>query len=118
MGLFGSLFSRRTAVKHAITGKNNPYKARIQWPPNFSRLPHTAQFRFEKKYRRRSKLKHMNPTWIKSVKIFQWVACTSFGVYAIFFYDWPQEENSDEEPAFWTVYCVVFYSQNRTNKVS
>lgn len=115
MGLFKNLFGHKTPVKYAITAKNNPYRSRIYWPPNFAELPHTAQFRFEKKYRRRAKLKHMNPTWIKSVKIFQWVACTGFAVYAILFYDWPLEENYVGEPPFWTVWLSYCHDCGDTN---
>ena len=103
MGLVSRLFGRRLPIKYAITAKNNPYKARIHWPPDFRRLSFKEQFRFEKKYRRRSKMKHMNEKWVKSVKIFQWVTCSSLFVWLILFYDWPGEDDDSGEPAFWTV---------------
>ena len=90
-------------VQHTITAKNNPYKARIQWPPVLADLPRKKQFGFEKKYRRRSKMKHMNERWVKSVKMFQWIACSSAAVYMLLFYDWPIEDNYIGEPPFWTV---------------
>ena len=49
----------------------------------------------------------MNEKWVRSVKIFQWVACTSTGVFALLFYDWPMEDNYVGEPPFWTVRMCI-----------
>ena len=55
-----------------LTIHNNPYKAQKQWPPDFSKLHPKHQFRFERKYRRRSKLKWARPKWVKGVKLAAW----------------------------------------------
>ncbi len=55
-----------------LTIHNNPYKAQKQWPPDFSKLHPKHQFRFERKYRRRSKLKWARPRWVKGVKLAAW----------------------------------------------
>ena len=55
-----------------LTLHNNPYKAQKQWPPDFSKLHPKHQFRFERKYRRRSKLKWERPRWVKGVKLAAW----------------------------------------------
>ncbi|KAF2093237.1 hypothetical protein NA57DRAFT_48917 [Rhizodiscina lignyota] len=54
--------------------ENNPYKAKKTWPPDFDKLSHKHQFRLERRYRRRSKLKWARPTWTKGVKLAQWGA--------------------------------------------
>jgi len=58
-----------SAVRTAI---NNPYKAQKQWPPDFTKLSTKHQFRFERRYRRRAKLKWARPRWMKITKIAQW----------------------------------------------
>ena len=51
---------------------NNPYRARKKWPPNFKILHPKHQFRYEKTYRRRMKLKYARPRWTKATKLVQW----------------------------------------------
>lgn len=60
---------------------NNPYRARKKWPPNFKNLHPKHQFRYEKTYRRRMKLKYARPTWTKATKIVQWAL-----IYGVLFY--------------------------------
>ena len=50
----------------------NPYRAQKVWPPDFSKLRPKQQFRLERKYRRRSKLKYIRPGWIKGVTLATW----------------------------------------------
>lgn len=50
----------------------NPFKAKRKWPPDFSKLSEKHQFRLERKYRRRSKLKFARPRWMKATKLVQW----------------------------------------------
>ena len=52
-----------------------PYKARKPWPPDFSKLDPKYQFRLERRYRRRTKLKWARPKWVKGVKLAQWGIC-------------------------------------------
>ena len=52
-----------------LTVRNNPFKAKKEWPPDFSKLHPKHQFRFEKRYRRRAKLRYQNPKWVRGVKI-------------------------------------------------
>ena len=58
-------------VRARFMGHNNPYTSKTKWPPDFSRLSKLEQFRMEKAYRRRSKLKWARPTWNKWTKIVQ-----------------------------------------------
>jgi len=62
----------RAQASSVMTSQMNPYKAQKTWPPDFSRLNSKHQFRLERKYRRRSKLKFARPGWVKGVKLAQW----------------------------------------------
>ena len=52
-----------------LTIHNNPFRAKKEWPPDFSKLHPKHQFRFEKRYRRRAKLRYLPPNWVRGVKI-------------------------------------------------
>lgn len=66
-----------TAVRRALQQKppayiyTNPYKAKRLWPPDFSKLTEKHQFRLERRYKRRVKLKWARPRWTKGVKLAQ-----------------------------------------------
>ena len=65
--------------------KTNPYHAKRTWPPDFSQLSAKHQFRLERRYRRRTKLKWARPGWTKGVKLAQWGAILFVGVYGVGF---------------------------------
>lgn len=67
----------RAAEAASLPGKVrfNPYKARKPWPPDFAKLDPKYQFRIERRYRRRAKLKWARPRWVKGVKLAQWGIC-------------------------------------------
>lgn len=88
---------------------NNPYKAKRLWPPDFTKLSQKHQFRLERKYRRRAKLKWARPAWNKGVKLAQMgsAACETVLypsltagltkylvvlVYGVLFMDWGENE--------------------------
>ena len=60
---------QRMAKAPRLTVHNNPYKAQKDWPPDFSKLNPRAQFRLEKKYRRRAKLRYLPDGWVRKVKL-------------------------------------------------
>jgi len=70
--MIGTNAIRAQASSFVKTSQMNPYKAQKTWPPDFSRLNSKHQFRLERKYRRRSKLKFTRPRWVKGVKLAQW----------------------------------------------
>lgn len=89
----------------------NRFRAKKLWPPDFGTLTPKEQFRLERKYRRRSKLKYTSEKWIRWVTIFQmWMILgesrmsrvggmmliQDIGVtgYAVLFFDW----NMKNEP--------------------
>jgi len=102
----------KAAPKLAV--HNNPYQAQKQWPPDFSKLHPKHQFRFERKYRRRSKLKWARPRWTKAVKLAAWGSCgceCCLGfkehtliallvvlVYGVLFMDWGEMAGRDVKP--------------------
>lgn len=49
----------------------NPYRAQRLWPPDFQKISRKHQFRLERKYKRRAKLKWARPRWTKFVKTMQ-----------------------------------------------
>ena len=59
----------------SVGKRNNPYFAQRPWPPDLSKLDPIEQFRFERKYRRRAKLKWQRPQWVKGVKLTAWGSC-------------------------------------------
>ena len=61
------------AIKTPIS---NPYKAQKQWPPDFAKINPKHQFRLERRYRRRAKLKYARPQWMKYTKLLQWGGCS------------------------------------------
>lgn len=88
--LFASLFRRAPqvparAVNFPFTLETNPYRCKRSWPPDFSKLSQKHQFRLERRYRRRTKLKWARPTWTKIVKIGQWSSIIFVLVYGVLY---------------------------------
>ncbi|KAF2016897.1 hypothetical protein BU24DRAFT_419944 [Aaosphaeria arxii CBS 175.79] len=84
--------------------KRNRYPAIKKWPPNLRELTEKQQFRFERKFKRRLRLKSIKPTWNKWVKIVQWSLIGGVTVYAVFFYDFrkdPMNPRPGEQPFDW-----------------
>ncbi|KAK2768426.1 hypothetical protein FQN54_000281 [Arachnomyces sp. PD_36] len=66
----------------------NPHKAKRHWPPDMTKLSEKQQFRIERKYRRRAKLKYARPRWMKFTKLVQWGFIAFTIVYAALFLEW------------------------------
>jgi hypothetical protein len=62
---------RRTAQESTPFIYRNQYKAQRLWPPDFTKISPKHQFRLERKYKRRAKLKWARPRWTKAVKLVQ-----------------------------------------------
>ncbi|KAG5299514.1 hypothetical protein I7I50_07058 [Histoplasma capsulatum G186AR] len=71
----------------------NPHRAKRIWPPDVSKLSQKQQFRLERKYRRRAKLKWARPTWTKWTKLVQWAAIGWVMVYCVLFLDLEEKAN-------------------------
>jgi hypothetical protein len=66
----------------------NTYHPRTIWPPDFNSLSAKESFRFERKFRKRAKLKWARPLWNKSLVLIQWFAISSVLVYAVLYLDY------------------------------
>ncbi|PSS06674.1 hypothetical protein M430DRAFT_46028 [Amorphotheca resinae ATCC 22711] len=91
---------RRTAQQNVPYVYTNPYKAKRLWPPDFSKLSPKHQFRLERRYKRRAKLKWERPRWTKAVKMVQMGSVVFVGVYGVLFLDWNQETWNKESRPF------------------
>lgn len=78
---------RRTGLEKAPFANITRYKSKKVWPPDFSKLNAKQQFRFERKLKRRSKLKWARPRWVKGVKIAQLSSILIVMVYGVLFMD-------------------------------
>lgn len=84
--MFPSLIRR--AAQQGV-GRNIPYiytntfKAKRAWPPDFEKIPTKLQFRLERKYKRRSKLKWARPKWVKAVKMVQYGSVLCMFIYGM-----------------------------------
>ncbi|CAC9890731.1 unnamed protein product, partial [Aureobasidium pullulans] len=69
---------RRAAAAPKFDFARNPYKSKRTWPPDFTKLSQKHQFRLERRYRRRAKLKWARPTWTKFVKLSTWATISMY----------------------------------------
>ncbi|KAF2256803.1 hypothetical protein BU26DRAFT_527072 [Trematosphaeria pertusa] len=79
----------------------NRYKAKKNWPPNLRELTEKQQFRFERKFKRRLRLKSIKPQWQKWTKIVQWGLIGFVIVYGVLFHDFakdPMNPTPGEQP--------------------
>ncbi|KAF1977678.1 hypothetical protein BU23DRAFT_550356 [Bimuria novae-zelandiae CBS 107.79] len=79
----------------------NRFKAKKQWPPNLKELTEKQQFRFERKFKRRLRLKSIKPQWQKWTKIVQWNLIGFVIVYGVLFHDFakdPMNPRPGEQP--------------------
>ncbi|PUU78739.1 hypothetical protein B9Z19DRAFT_1114817 [Tuber borchii] len=74
------------------------YKAKKPWPPDFSLLSQKHQFRLERRYRRRMKLKFARPRLQKVVKLAQGVIISTLAIWAVFINDWGERGNRPVQP--------------------
>lgn len=89
-GIFSSLFGRSRQPpefppRFPYDIKNNPYQCKRPWPPNFEQLSQKHQFRLERRYRRRTKLKWARPVWKKWTTLAQWGSIVGVLVYGVLY---------------------------------
>ncbi|KAI2615074.1 hypothetical protein GGR54DRAFT_307880 [Hypoxylon sp. NC1633] len=77
--------------------KDNPYRPKKVWPPDFSKLSEKEQFRFERRYKRRLKLATARPRWDKMLRLGQLFSISFVLVYSLLFMDW----NTEKQPFQW-----------------
>lgn len=89
--ILASLFRRApkgpamNALAFPYTAQSNPYRCKRTWPPDFSQLSQKHQFRLERRFRRRTKMKWARPTWTKIVKLAQWGSIFFVVVYGVLY---------------------------------
>lgn len=79
----------------------NRFLRRKQWPPNFTTLTEKQQFRFERKFKRRIKMKAVSETWNRRVTIVIWSLISFVVVYGVLFHDFakdPMNPRPGEQP--------------------
>ncbi|POS84086.1 hypothetical protein EPUL_004106 [Erysiphe pulchra] len=95
--MFSSMIRR--AAKNSVTPVHNKiYRSKTIWPPDFSKLDAKQQFRYERKFKRRSKLKWLRPRWVKGVKIAQFTSIVFVLVYGVLFMDLSTEGSPRHRP--------------------
>jgi hypothetical protein len=75
----------------------NLYPAHTSWPPNFADLTQKEQFRFERKFKRRSKLKWARPIWNRNLALLQWGMMITVVGYCVFGLDWENGNEADTQ---------------------
>ncbi|KAF2655945.1 hypothetical protein K491DRAFT_576072, partial [Lophiostoma macrostomum CBS 122681] len=82
----------------------NRYRAQTQWPPVLRNLPHRQQFRFERKFKRRLRMKAVDEVWNRWVGVGMWSIIGFIVVYSVFFHDFRKDKNNPrpEEEVFET----------------
>ncbi|PSN61254.1 hypothetical protein BS50DRAFT_457164, partial [Corynespora cassiicola Philippines] len=79
----------------------NRFPAKKRWPPNLGELTEKQQFRFERKFKRRLRMKSIKPQWQKWTKIVQWSLIGFVVVWGVFFHDFaedPMNPRPGEQP--------------------
>ncbi|RPA93013.1 hypothetical protein L873DRAFT_1816765 [Choiromyces venosus 120613-1] len=74
------------------------YKAKKPWPPDFSLLSQKHQFRLERRYRRRMKLKFARPRLMKTIKLAQGVIISTVVLWGLFINNWGERGNKPVQP--------------------
>jgi hypothetical protein len=101
LGFFQRLFGRHKNTLPPFDFARNRFRMRKEWPPKFTALTEKQQFRFERKFKRRIKMKAMRPQWNKWVKIVQWSLISFIAVYGVLFHDFakdPMNPRPGEQP--------------------
>ena len=99
--LLNRLLGRRENTLPPFDFARNKYHVKKKWPPNFRALTEKQQFRFERKFKRRIKLKSMRPVWDRRIKVVQWSMIGFIVVYGVLFHDFrkdPMNPRPGEQP--------------------
>ncbi|KAF1852183.1 uncharacterized protein K460DRAFT_402172 [Cucurbitaria berberidis CBS 394.84] len=89
--LFKRLLGRNKNTLPPFDLARNRFQVKKKWPPNLRELTEKQQFRFERKFKRRNKLKSVRPQWNRWTKIVQWSAISFVAVYGVLFHDFRQD---------------------------
>lgn len=101
MGFINRLLGRKQTTLPPFDFARNRFRAKKSWPPNLRELTEKQQFHFERKFKRRTRLKSIKPQWNKWTKIVQWSLISFIIVHGVFFYDFandPMNPRKGEQP--------------------
>jgi hypothetical protein len=99
--LIARLLGRKQTKLPPFDHVRNRFPAKKKWPPNLHELTDKQNFRFERKYKRRIKLKAIRPEWNRKVTVVTWSLISFIVVYGVFFYDFandPMNPRPGEQP--------------------
>jgi hypothetical protein len=99
--LIRRMLGRERSTLPPFDFSRNRFRAKKVWPPNLRELTERQQFRFERKYKRRLRMKSIKPLWIKWTKIVQWSLIGFVVVYGVFLHDFtkdPMNPRPGEQP--------------------
>ncbi|EUC50421.1 hypothetical protein COCMIDRAFT_82031 [Bipolaris oryzae ATCC 44560] len=99
--LINRLLGRHENTLPPFDFARNKYPVKKKWPPNLRALTEKQQFRFERKFKRRIKLKSERPLWNKWTKVVQWSLISFIVVYGVLFHDFrkdPMNPRPGEQP--------------------
>jgi hypothetical protein len=91
LGLINRLLGRHKTTLPPFDFMRNRFPAKKKWPPNLRNLTDKQNFRFERKFKRRIKLKAVSPQWNRWTKIVQWSIIGFIVVYGVLFHDFAQD---------------------------
>ncbi|KAL6710658.1 hypothetical protein ACN47E_007715 [Coniothyrium glycines] len=85
------LLGRKENTLPPFDFSRNRYRAKKKWPPNLRELTEKQNFRFERKFKRRTMMKSIRPTWNRWTKIVQWSLISFVLVYGVLFHDFSKD---------------------------
>ncbi|KAH7399191.1 hypothetical protein DE146DRAFT_526041 [Phaeosphaeria sp. MPI-PUGE-AT-0046c] len=101
LGFINRLLGRKQNTLPPFNFARNHFRTRKIWPPNFRELTEKQQFRFERKFKRRIKMKGQRGDWNRNVGIVMWSLISFILVYGVLFHDFandPMNPRPGEQP--------------------
>ena len=70
------------------------FPSKTRWPPQLHELTDHQQFRFERKFKRRLRMKAVDENWNNNVKVATWGIISSVVIYTVFIHDFVKDPNN------------------------
>jgi hypothetical protein len=97
--MFGLFKKKEKPVQIPFDFAKKNYPSHTQWPPLFADMTTREQFRLERKFKRRSKLKWARPVWNRNLQLIQWGSTIFLVGYCTLAVDWSGNQIEDKESA-------------------
>lgn len=85
------MFGRQKKELPPFDFARNRFPTRKAWPPNLREMTEKQQFRFERKFKRRIKLKSLSPMRDRYIKFTQWSLISFIVIYGVLFHDFAKD---------------------------